>query len=192
MKTLSKKITFSVLGFAVALTGIVLYSKRDRIVEAYYIYQLEDETKRIEAARYLAEVKCLRAIPSIVETFGQMVEEDQQETLFIESFSIMTICYFGGPPKEVPPSNYVNLHPLLFALHSMGTEGTEILKQAQSDYFKAPPKKTGNARLDSELVIRMNTLKEAYGRIIMAWESPKKFQIKEGTEERPAQQMITF
>ncbi len=133
MNKTSRRITLVGLLITVGLIGVVVFVYRKPIMESYWLNQLEDEDRRIEASRKLAELKCYRAIPRIVEVYEEL--KLKSEEVFLMQTSAKIDSKTGFFNLNVIESK---LHPLLYSIFLMGSGGHEVLyKKKQEMYSKA-------------------------------------------------------
>ncbi len=163
---------------------------RKPLIEMYWIHQLKNDTKRITAARRLSELKCYRAIPDIVDAFSKKLELDQD--LFI-GYSAMNYS------SQIDPRiiQKVKLHPMLFAVYSMGSEGSEYLKPSVKKYSKIlsgveKHKQRQLNRFGRSHGTRFSTLYEALKFIDDAWNRRKDIEVTEGSEKNSEVQIPAF
>src|SRR5260221_14784060 len=97
----------------VAITGTAIFA-REAIVERWYIHRLhsEDEATRLQAARRLADMRSLAAVPHLIRA----IDAEHREKAWI-------IIY------EFGPHNYGHqLTPLSYALFQIGASSPDSEK----------------------------------------------------------------
>jgi len=98
--------------------AIAAFAARDRIAEAWWMRRLRspDDSTRIQAAGRLADRKCLRAAPIILELIAGDIREEAQES------------------TDRSGTDEVRLTPLLHAFHRLGPAASPSLEP-----FGEPP-----------------------------------------------------
>ncbi len=185
MNQSSKRFTLTLLGIAVILIGGTLFLKRQYFVELYWISQLSEKDRELEAARKLSDMKCYRSIPDILDEFRLMLKEDSQNEMFISQNGI-TATRLGFNFMDSEPLAFTQVHPMLYSIYSMRAEGTEKLLNYRNENWDqpkvkgSPVKRTENFPGGSIKAKEFRLLR-AIDIILGAWENAD-LQLLEGPE----------
>ncbi len=133
MKKLPKKVTLLTITISLTLIVALIALNQKSISEAYWIYQLENGEDPIRASRELAELKCYRAIPLIVQEMEKLIEEDTVGILFVAETSEVHV-YKSRSISDFKREDWTSVHPLLYSVYLMGRDGEDQLVKIQNKY----------------------------------------------------------
>ncbi len=180
MKKKPRNFTIACLTVTVTLVTIVVFLNWMSLLEIYWISQVDNPEKRITATKKLAELKTHRAIPVIVQEFAEILIEDEAKKIYIHRYIDANTLYSFSPESKGVPIE-LHLHPMLYAIYTMGSEGELYLKEMIKGYMKDEIAKLQSQK-NTSAANRLASLIQAMVHMTEVWKNENRYKVAEGPE----------